>query len=382
MQPLLALLPILLFVGLLVGLRLSAANAGLVSAATCLALTYFAYPGAAMGLLGPLLEAGFTALSILWIILPALAIHEYQTRSGATDTLAAWLSSISDRPQVAALLVAWFFALFLEGAAGFGTPVALAAPLLVAVGFSPERALVMALLGHAAGASFGAVGTPILPLLAAAPLDPRTLAAIIVGLHAAVGFILPGIVFYMARPQAASDRARWYWVPLAGALYFVPAGALAWFLGPELPTLGGALFGLLLFAVLAKRAQTGDLAKQIPAAAVVRAALPYLLVLLVVLATRLPQPIAETLRSAALTWRLGAFGGSVAPLYHPGTMLMAGLLAAAAVSRHRVGYVLGPSLAAAMSRLPAVGARARGGASIGSPDGTHWHDRDASGIRG
>lgn len=358
MQPLLALLPILVFVALLLGLRLSAATAGLVSAAACLAIAYlaFGYPLGSIDLLGPLLEAGFTAISILWIILPALAIHEYQTRTGATATLAAWLSSVSAKPQLAALLIAWFFALFLEGAAGFGTPIALAAPLLVAVGFTPVRALAMALLGHAAGVSFGAVGTPIVPLLNAAPLDPYVLSILIVALHAVLGLLLPAIVFRMARPAERSERANWYWVPVAAALFFVPAAALAWFLGPELPTLGGALLGLVLFAAVVRRERAAAAgAPPVPAMEVGKAALPYLLVLVGVLLTRMIQPVAGMLRSADLTWRLDAFGGSVAPLYHPGTMLMAGLVVAALVSRPLARRELRPALVAAAARLAPVG---------------------------
>lgn len=167
MTELLALLPILLFIALLVGLRWSAASAGLVSACAggMVAVWAFGYPATLPNLLGPFMEAGFTTVTIVWIIFPALAIYEYQERTGATARIGQWLSSTSASPQIVALLLAWFFAMFLEGAAGFGTPVALTAPMLVVLGFPPLKALVLALLGHAAGVSFGAVGTPIVPLL-------------------------------------------------------------------------------------------------------------------------------------------------------------------------------------------------------------------------
>lgn len=358
MLPLLAAMPLVLFVLLLVGLRTTAAAAGLWSAGLCLAiaLTGFAYPFELLSVLGPLLEAGFTTASILWIILPALAIHEYQTRTGATGTVAAWLSSVSAQPQIAALLIAWFFALFLEGAAGFGTPVALAAPLLVALGFSPERSLAMALVGHAAGVSFGAVGTPVIPLLVAAPLDPRAISILILAPHAALGWLLALIVFRTARTEASEDRASWYWVPLAAALFFLPAAAIAWFLGPELPTLGGALFGLLLFVLAARWSQRAAEGRdRVSLRVMAAAALPYLLVLFFVLVTRMVGPVAEALREIELTWRVQSFGGSVAPLYHPGTMLMAALAAAAAMSSRSNREVFLPALVGAATRLPSVG---------------------------
>ena len=184
--------------------------------------------------------------------------------AGGTATVARWLSSVSAKPQLTALLIAWFFALFLEGAAGFGTPVALAAPLLVALGFSAERALAMALVGHAAGVSFGAVGTPIVPLLEAAALDPRALSIMILVPHAALGWLLALAVFRMARPEKGSgSRAAWYWIPLAAALFFAPAALIAWFLGPELPTLGGALVGLVSFVWLTQRKRRTEDREQI-----------------------------------------------------------------------------------------------------------------------
>jgi lactate permease len=114
--------------------------------------------GAAGVLAGAGAEALFTTATSLWIIFPALAIYELQVRSGAFDVIRAGMVSLSDEPRIQALLVAWFFGLFMEGAAGFGTPVALAAPLLVSLGFAPVRAVALALIGHAVGVSFGRRG--------------------------------------------------------------------------------------------------------------------------------------------------------------------------------------------------------------------------------
>lgn len=354
MAELLALLPFAVFVALLAGARLSAAQAGLWSAAVALAVAVagFAYPVGLLSLAGPLLEAAFIAAGILWIIFPALGIYEYQARTGAIAEIGRWLTSFSSRPQIHALLLAWFFAMFLEGAAGFGTPIALVAPMLVGLGFPPIRALALALLGHAVGVSFGAVGTPIVPLLEAAPVDPRALSGAIVLLHGALGWTMALLVFRLARGGEGATPARWY-VPFAGAaLFFVPAAALAWIAGPELPTLAGALAGGLLFAILFR--DRGAAAKSHPVPALVAAASPYLFVLALILVTRLTAPVAETLRGLTLSWNIGAeFGGSIAPLYHPGTMLMLALLAAAAIDRKGRGSLPG-ALRSAAARLPLV----------------------------
>jgi lactate permease len=353
----LALLPLLLFVVLLVGLRLSAAWAGLAGAIAGLAVAVFAfgYPVGMLSLAGPAAEALFTAATIVWIVFPALAIYEFQKRTGATDAIGRWLGSVSGRPQTRILLVAWFFALFLEGAAGFGTPVALVAPMLVALGLDPLKALVLALLGHAAGVSFGAVGTPVVPLLAAVAVDPRLLSLLTVGLNAAVGWALAALLFSAAAPDRTEERASWLWPMAAALLFFVPAAALAWFAGPELPTLGGALVGGVLFAALLRwrLAAAGDAAAE-PAGRVWLAMLPYLLVLALILVTRLVPANAAWLQDIRIAWTLGDdFAGAMAPLYHPGTMLMLALLLAAALVRPGRG-ALATSLSEAARRMPPV----------------------------
>ena len=158
-------------------------------------------PDAAAGLLGgAFAEALHSTLTIIWIILPALAIFEFQKSVGALDRIRDVLASLTDERHIQAILIAWFFGLFIEGAAGFGTPVALAAPLLVGLGYDPVRAVVLALLGHAAGVSFGAVGTPALAQVAVSGLPAQEIALRTATLHAVCG---PVLLFLMVR--AASD---------------------------------------------------------------------------------------------------------------------------------------------------------------------------------
>lgn len=361
-MPLIALAPILLLFALLIGAHWRAATAGAAAAlaAAVLALGVFGYDATGAGplaaLLGPLLEASFIAATIVWIIFPALCIHEYQSQTGANALFGRWLAGLSDDPRMTALLVAWFFSLFLEGAAGFGTPIALAAPLLVAAGFTPMTALTLALLGNAAGVSFGAIGTPMVPLLASGVFDPEALSLLVISLHAAVGWTMAALVYRLAGvgvPSAgrAAAVAR---VGGAALLFFVPAGLLAWTLGPELPTLGGAMVGGTLF-VLAKRRRPSKPVPNAPSnRALLDAALPYLLVVGLILMTRLVIPLAEVLRGMSFDWEAyGQFGGTVAPLHHPGTMLFLGFLAAGLTQRG--GRALIPqSIGRAAARLPTV----------------------------
>jgi len=355
MVELLALLPILLLLLCMTGLGWSAAWSGMIGAVAAAGLAIFAfdYGTDGIGLVGPLLEAGFMAATILWIVFPALAIYEMQTRSGASERVGQWLTSISDKPVILVLILAWFFALLLEGAAGFGSPVALVAPMLVALGFSPQRSLVLALIGHAAGVSFGAVGIPMVPLLEAFASDPKELSLTIMLLHAVLGWSLVLVVFRLARTDGT--EVNWIVAPVAAFLFLLPALGLAWLAGPELPTLGGALIGGVVFIVWVQ--WKWPIGRVVPATAkegILLAILPYALVLATILMTRTVPPLAASLQSFVLEWAVaGRFSGAVRPLYHPGTMLIFALAGTVMVRRGSRAVIL-PSLSAAARRLPSV----------------------------
>jgi len=353
-----ALLPIGLVVLLMAGLGWGAVAAGLAGGAAALpvALLVFGWqgPDAAGGTVGALggvaAEAGFSALTIIWVVAPALMLHEWQQANGGTETLRRALLRLSADRGVTALLVAWFFALFAEGAAGFGTPVVLAAPILVGLGFPPAQAVAMALVGHAVGVSFGAVGTPVVPQVAASGLDPLALSGATALLHAACGWTMALSLRRMA--GAASLR-----LALGAAFAFLlPFTLIAIWVGPELPTLGGALIGGLAFAAALPRRPPAEATEPAPSGReLLHAALPYLLLLGLILATRLLPPLRQALAGFTLDWSLadGAFTGSVAPLYHPGTLLLASL-GLAALWRRRRPAELAQAAGRALARLPAV----------------------------
>lgn len=338
-----AALPLATILVLMLGARWPAARAGAVGlavAVVCAACSPppLAGPYAALGALhataGALGEALFTSFTILWILFPALCLHHLQSRTGAIEVLRAGVVQLTPDPRLMAVLVAWFFGLFLEGAAGFGTPVALAAPLLVGAGFAPVRAVSMALLGHAAGVSFGAVGTPVLAQVATTGYSAAELARTTAVYHGAFGWVLLLALAHLAA-QAAAERGvtgRIHgWLALAAALFLGPYLVLAFVAGPELPTLGGAAAGGLVFAFLLRwcRPSRGEGAEQLPPerAALFRAAAPYMVLVLVMLATRLPPPIQEALQNVKWQWtHLEHFRGSVHPLYHPGTALLASVV--------------------------------------------------------
>ncbi|TVR06564.1 MAG: L-lactate permease [Salinarimonadaceae bacterium] len=346
----LAALPILVVVLAMAVLHWRAALAGAagLGVALAVALGGFGVSGGGVLVAGVAAEAASSTLTILWIILPALAIYEAQLRSGALERMRLALTRLSDDRAVQALLIAWFFGLFMEGAAGFGAPVALAAPLLVGLGFTPVRAVALALLGHAAGVSFGAVGTPALAQIDLLGLPGPELATLTMGLHALPLLMLALFVMRLASDAPLTRRQAGIAL-LAGLCFLIPALILAWLAGPELPTLGGALIGGAVFAWLmrSRRAPPTDGEKWRLADLA-----PYLLIVALVLLTRLVPPVQAALSSLWLGWEWSGFSGGVAPLYHPGTLLSAGLVIAALATGRAA--LLGPALGAALRRLAPV----------------------------
>jgi lactate permease len=330
-----ALAPIVLILVLMLGLRWPAARAGLAALALAVVLSQavFGFGGAARGsgalrdYTGVLAEGVFLSLTILWILWPALALHRLQQVSGALDTLRGGLSRLTAQPALQALLVGWLLALFFEGAAGFGTPVALAAPILVGLGLAPVQAVVLALLGHAAGVSFGALGTPVVVQAALTGLDAMDIARRTALLHALLGGVL--MLFFVRSLTAAGHRPGLGWSALAAAGFLLPSLALAALLGPELATLGGALIGGTVF--ISALHQRGGAS---PAPELARALAPYAALVVLVLLTRGLPPVARFLGALAIEWRLfDAYRGRMQPLAHPGTLLMAALLIGAALQR-------------------------------------------------
>jgi lactate permease len=332
----LAATPIALILALMLRWQWSAARAGCagLALAVVVAVAVFDFgraPGTAGGWrdgVGVAAEGGFLALTILWILWPALALHHLQERGGAIATLRAALARLTPNPALQALLVGWLLALFFEGAAGFGAPVALAAPILVGLGYPPVQAVALALIGHAAGVSFGALGTPVLAQAALSGVDAWQIGWRTALLHAALGAVL--MLFFVRTLAAGGQRVGWGWPALAAAGFFVPSLALAAWLGPELATLGAALAGGALFvAALRWRAPAAGPGGASPAG-LLRALAPYLVLVVLVVATRAVAPLREGLAEAAIGWSLfGHYRGSTQWLAHPGTLLLAALLVGA-----------------------------------------------------
>lgn len=351
----LAATPFVLLVVLMAGCRWPAARAAGAGLAVSLALAWAWFDGFGAGdkrwesLAGALAEALFGAVTIAAIVLAALCIHHLQDQGPALGRLRTAVAEISPDPRIKAILVGWFFALFLEGAAGFGTPVALAAPLLVAFGFRAVDAVALALLGHAIGVSFGAVGTPVLTQATLTGIEATDIARVTGLLHGALGMLMLSFFALLTMkvappPEAPADASGhiWGWFLFAGVAFLVPYGMFAYWLGPELPTMGAALVGAAVFiaALMASRRRSPNLA---PASETMRAdgtmpialaAAPYLVLAAAVAITRSITPLKSLLQSYTWEWSLfDEFGGTIQPLYHPSSLLFFAFLAGGLIQR-------------------------------------------------
>lgn len=212
------------------------------------------------------------ALDVLIIIFGAILILNTLKQSGAMATINNGFMGISKDRRIQAIIIGWMFGAFIEGASGFGTPAALAGPLLVGLGFPPLAAAMVALIFNSTPVSYGAVGTPmngamstIVGNLTNAGLDAASIDSFRLVLtkwvsipHALVGIFVPllGICmltkFFGKERSFAGGLAAAPFAIFAGLAFVVPYSITAWTLGPEFPSLVGAFIGLPIVLWAAK----------------------------------------------------------------------------------------------------------------------------------
>ena len=173
-----AALPVLVLLGLLASGKASAWLAALVGLLTAavVAVKVFGMPtdlvlaSAAVGVV-------FAAFRIIWLIVAAVFLYDLAVQTGQFDVMKASVARLSGDRRIQAVLVAFSFGAFIEGAAGFGAPVAISAAFLVGLGFRPFQAALLCLIANTAPVAWGAIGTPILTLSKVTGLDVDALSA-------------------------------------------------------------------------------------------------------------------------------------------------------------------------------------------------------------
>ncbi len=267
-----AFIPILLALILMAGLRWPSTRAMPLAWLVGALLAWSVWDIAPMRLLALSIEGTITAVGVLIIVFGALLIYYTLEFSGAMETIQAGMKKISPDRRVQTIIIGFMFAAFIEGAAGFGTPAALAAPLLLGLGFPPLCAAVVCLAFNSVPTTFGAVGTPVLvgfksleeiAMTAAGFSDPsmvyKEIGEYVTLMHLPMGIILPIFMLgFMTRIFGANKSwmegfRAWRYCLMASVCFLVPYLLLAWLGGPELPSMVGGLLGLGLLVWLTKK---------------------------------------------------------------------------------------------------------------------------------
>src|SRR5215475_13209939 len=162
---LVAAIPLLLLVFMLGVLRITAWISSLVALAAALVVAIAVYPmPASQGFLAASLGAVSGFFPILWIVINAIWIYNMTVYTGHFDVLRRSFGNVSGDQRIQAIIIAFCFGALMEALAGFGTPVAISAVMLIALGFRPIHAASLALLANTAPVAFGALATPIVTL--------------------------------------------------------------------------------------------------------------------------------------------------------------------------------------------------------------------------
>ena len=273
----LSLLPIISVAIFLVMLRWPASRAMPIAYVVAAALALFVWQLPIPKILAASVNGLIIAGTLIYIIFGAILLLNTLQQSGAMNTIRQGFSDITPDRRIQVIIIAWLFGTFIEGSAGFGTPAAVAVPLMVGLGFPAMAAVVAGMIIQSTPVSFGAMGTPILvgvntglsadPGMSAYAMELGfsewedflgfigTKIAII---HATAGTFIPLLVtsvmtrFFGANRSFADGFEVWKFAIFAALSMTIPYLIVATFLGPEFPSMFGGMIGLAIVVTAAK----------------------------------------------------------------------------------------------------------------------------------
>ncbi|MDX1300869.1 L-lactate permease [Photobacterium sp.] len=370
---LIAFSPILVAAILLVGLNWPAKRAMPVAFILTAVIALFVWDMSPTRVIASSIQGLFITVAVLWIVFGAIFLLNTLKHTGAIATIRSGFTDISTDRRVQAIIIAWCFGSFIEGASGFGTPAAIAAPLLVAIGFPALAAVVMGMMIQSTPVSFGAVGTPIIVGVNKG-LDTHNITQSLIEngsswdvylqqittnvalIHATVGTLIP-VLMAMMLTRFFGKNKSWKegleilpFALFAGLAFTIPYALTGVFLGPEFPSLIGGLVGLAIVVTAAKKEflvpkkhwdfesedkwpqeWLGSLKMDLTESEkkpmnIVLAWAPYVLLAVVLVASRVNADFKAFLVGISLSFKniLGETGISAAiqPLYLPGGILV------------------------------------------------------------
>jgi lactate permease len=247
-----AALPVAVLLGLLAFAHVRAhwaALAGL-GASLAVAVLVFGMPPALAGA-AALNGAAYGLFPIGWIVLCAIFVYDVTVQSGDFETIKHTVAGLASDRRLQALLIAFSFGAFIEGAAGFGTPVAISAAMLIGLGFRPLQAAGMALIGNTAPVAYGALGTPLIALAAVTGLPIEQLSAMVGRILPVFSIIVP---FWLVWAMAGRKSMLEVWPACltAGVSFGVTQCLVSNLHGPWVVDIAGSLVSMLALVVLLK----------------------------------------------------------------------------------------------------------------------------------
>ena len=358
---------------LLVGLRVSAKKAMPLVYIATVAIAFVVWEVSFNRVMASTLQGLLITVAVLWIIFGAILLLNTLKHSGAIAVIRQGFNNISPDRRVQVIIIAWLFGSFIEGASGFGTPAAIAAPLLVAIGFPAMAAVMAGMMIQSTPVSFGAVGTPIL-IGVNKGLDSEGIGATLESMgsswdaylavitsevaitHAIVGTMIPLFMIVMLT-RFFGENKSWSeglgilpFAIFAGIAFTIPYALTGVYLGAEFPSLIGALIGLPIVVLAAKAGflipkKTWDFAprekwpvewvskfevkldamtSKAPMS-LTKAWIPYVMVAVILVLTRVSDDAKAFVKSVAFGFKdiLGeGLGYTITPLYLPGGILV------------------------------------------------------------
>jgi lactate permease len=252
LSTLLAAIPVVVLLGSIALLKIKIHIAAVLGLAVALAVALFAYHmpvkmAAATAVYG----AAYGLLPIGWIILNLIFLYQLTVKKGLFAVLRGSLGHVAPDPRVQVILIAFSFGAFFEGAAGFGTPVAITAAILMQLGFKPLAASGLSLIANTAPVAYGALGTPIIALSAVTGLDLKQLSAMAGRQLPFFSLIVPfWVVWAMAGFRGMIEV--WPAALVAGVAFAVPQFLISNFHGPWLVDVVSAICSLVALVALLK----------------------------------------------------------------------------------------------------------------------------------
>ncbi len=292
---LVATLPILALLLMLGVFRKPAWVAGLCGLGTAVVVALGAYGMPAGTVVGAVTYgAAFGLFPIGWIVFWAIVLYQITLVTGKFEVIKDSIGSLTDDRRLQALLIAFAFGAFIEGAAGFGTPVAVAAAMLTGLGFSPFYAAAICLLANTAPVAFGSIGIPVVTLAAITGLDVNALSGAVGRICAPVSLFIPAyLIFVMGGKKGL--RGVLPAAALCGMAFASVQYVVSNFLGPYLTDILSSLAALAVLIILFKVWKPKDkfslegenldhpAPKKHPAGEVIHAWSPYFLLVIMVL---------------------------------------------------------------------------------------------------